>query len=143
MESVTILFIEPNSFIAFDEANQAVKFWRRWESVAAPKEISEKFEQLKKMWIADTAMLSNPRLKYENKNYKEIIKLDSFILPYIIQDLTENNNDWFFALNQITNENPIKEEHQGYYDLMKQDWLDWAEQNMVNQYASNDFRYVG
>ena len=88
-------------------------------------------------------MISNPRLKYENKNYQEILDLDFFVLPYLIDDLKSNDIDWFVALNKISDTDPIKKEHQGNFDLMKQDWLEWAEKNKINQYAPNDFRYAG
>ena len=115
----------------------------QYDSCPSKEEILERFDYLKKRWIAETRILSNPRLKYNNENYQEIIKLDSYILPYLIDDLRENDYDWFFALREITNDDPIKKGHEGYYDLMKQDWLDWAEKYKVNQYASNDFRYAG
>lgn len=143
MNNTTIIYGESVSdfFYILNNSNKEL-WWEYGDSLASEEEISKKFEDLKREWLADTSMLSSPRLKYDNENYKEIIKLDSFVLPSIIEDLRENNNDWLFALRTITGIDPVPKEHQGDFELMKEDWLSWAEKNMLQQYASNDFSYA-
>lgn len=85
-----------------------------------------KFKTLKQRWLDETAYLSDPNAIYENPNYLEIIDLGASALPYIFEDLKQSNNDWFIALHKIIGINPIKDEHAGKFQLIKNDWLNWS-----------------
>ena len=96
------------------------------------------FNELKDKWKQETMLLSDPELIYENTNYKRIIKLGASVVPILIEDLKENDNDWLFALYQILKINPVHENHIGAFDLMKNDWLNWVNTNLGNRYAYHD-----
>lgn len=92
--------------------------------------LQKRFDFLKAIWKSETIFVSNAHDIINNAAYRNIISLGRDILPFIFADLKVNDNHWFYALEIITGQNPIKAEHKGVVPLMKQDWIDWAEANM-------------
>lgn len=84
-----------------------------------------KFTRLKEKWEDDTKYLSNITDICNHPAYQEIISLGKDVVPYIIIDLSETGHYWFWALQKITHEDPIPEEHYGYINKMTQDWIQW------------------
>lgn len=87
----------------------------------------EEFERLKNLWLEETKYTSIPSQIYGNNYYKRIIKMGEEVLPFIILDLKQNYNNWFFALQEITKTNAIKNEHIGDFKAMANDWIEWSE----------------
>lgn len=92
-------------------------------------QISDKFNELKSKWLEDTSFLSNIDEKTNHIAYKEIISFGLDILPFIIDDLIENQNHWFYALETITGINPILNGDEGNIPAMTEAWSNWAEEN--------------
>lgn len=90
------------------------------------RRLDRKFNMLKSLWEADTMFSSSISEITTHPAYHSIIKLGSEVLPLIIQDLQNTNNHWFYALEILTGENPIRPEHRGNVELMKSDWINWA-----------------
>ncbi|MBI9039083.1 MAG: hypothetical protein JEY97_13190 [Bacteroidales bacterium] len=88
-----------------------------------------KFLRLKDRWKSDTLFVSSSTVMISNSAYKEIISLGSLAIPWIIRELQKANDHWFFALEKITGENPIKTENIGKVEKMKEDWIEWASKN--------------
>jgi hypothetical protein len=59
------------------------------------------------------------------------LQLGEQVLPLLIEELRENNNHWFIALNEITGINPVLKEHIGNVEQMREDWIKWAEENNI------------
>ena len=94
--------------------------------------LEDYFEILKNLWLEETKLSSNVFITLSHPAYLRIIKLGNDILPYILDDLQQNKNHWFFALNKISGENPVKVEHVGNIDLMANDWINWGKaKNMI------------
>lgn len=91
----------------------------------------QKFQLLKSKWLQETRFHSNTELIYSNKYYQQIIQLGPEVAPYIIEDLKKERNNWFQALAQILNVNPVKPEHYGNLDAMINDWIIWHKQNLA------------
>ncbi|NAY91713.1 hypothetical protein GTQ34_07280 [Muricauda sp. JGD-17] len=89
----------------------------------------KKFLKLKDQWLEETMFASNSSDIFSNSAYEQIISMGELAIPWIIRDLKRSNNHWFYALRNITGENPIPQEHAGAIDQMKEDWVDWAEIN--------------
>jgi len=89
----------------------------------------DRFRELKELWLNEVGLHSNPDILFNNENYKAIIDMGSEVIPYLIQDLQNGDGDWFNALAQITNTDPISEDHRGDYDAMTNDWVQWFEEN--------------
>ena len=94
------------------------------------QQLSKKFELYSGIWKTETMFSSNSSEITNNAAYRYIIGLGKDMIPFIIQDLKQSENHWFYALELLTGENPIKTEHRGIINLMKSDWLNWAEQNI-------------
>ena len=94
------------------------------------KQLSEKFDLYSGIWKTETMFSSSSSEITNNSAYRSIIGLGKDIIPFIIEDLKQSENHWFNALELLTGENPIKSEHRGIINLMKSDWLNWAEKNI-------------
>jgi hypothetical protein len=93
---------------------------------------AQKFRQflnLKNKWKSDILFVSSGSIIISNSAYKDIIGFGPIAVPWIIRELKKNNDHWFYALEKITGENPIKEENIGRVDEMRNDWIDWASKN--------------
>ena len=88
--------------------------------------LRDKFLVLADQWRNETGHLSNMLHKHMNKNYQQIISKGEGIVPLILEELKERPSHWFWALEMITNENPVKQEHVGRINLMARDWVEWG-----------------
>lgn len=88
-----------------------------------------RFVSLKKKWKQETLYISSGTLIISNSAYLEIIDFGAIAVPWIIRELKNSNDHWFYALEKITGENPIKTEHIGKVEEMKKDWINWASKN--------------
>ncbi len=95
------------------------------------KRLDRKFNMLKSIWENDTIFSSSVSEITSHPAYHSIIKLGSEVIPLIIDDLQATNNHWFYALEVLAGENPIKPEHRGNVELMKNDWVNWANSRNV------------
>ncbi len=93
--------------------------------------LKKKFQLYKNIWEEQTLFSSNMTEIINNSAYLSIIALGIDVIPLIIQDLRNAENHWFSALESLTSINPIKKEHKGIFNLMKSDWLEWADKNML------------
>ena len=65
--------------------------------------------------------------KSVNPSYQKIIGMGEAAVPFILKDLRDNGPaDWFWALNMITDENPITEDMAGNMKAMTEAWLQWG-----------------
>ena len=55
-----------------------------------------------------------------------LIEKHEDVIPIILEDMKTKPDYWFWALEMITNENPVKTEHMGRTKLMVEDWLNWG-----------------
>ncbi len=93
--------------------------------------LKKNFQLYKNIWEEQTLLSSNMTEIINNSAYLSIIALGADVIPLIIQDLRNDENHWFSALESLTGSHPIKKEHKGIFNLMKSDWLDWADKNML------------
>jgi hypothetical protein len=90
-------------------------------------ELKEKFQKLAKKWQKETAYLSSITQKGLHPAYLEIIDMGMAAVPLILRDLMQNGpNHWFYALREITGEDPVVEEHAGDIQAMADDWINWG-----------------
>ena len=93
---------------------------------------TQKFRQflsLKNKWKEEILFVSSGSKIISNSAYRDIIDFGPIAVPWIIRELKKNNDHWFYALEKITGENPIKEENIGRVEEMRNDWIDWASNN--------------
>lgn len=95
------------------------------------QQIKKRFDFYNSLWKNETMFSSSISEITNNSAYRYIIGLGQEALPLIIKDFKTNDNHWFYALEALTGQNPIKENHKGIISLMKSDWLEWAQENNV------------
>jgi len=87
----------------------------------------EKFDRLAAQWKKDVFLLSKISAKVLHSAYQKIIGMGPVAVPLILKDLRENGpNHWFWALQAITEENPVPEGLVGNIAGMTEAWLQWG-----------------
>lgn len=62
------------------------------------------------------------------KPYQRIIGMGWPAVPMLLEELRREPDYWFWALESITEPNPIPPNAAGNLERMTQAWLDWGEQ---------------
>ncbi len=97
--------------------------------ISSKEEIERKkqrFKELVKIWTEETAFLSSLTMMVEHPAYQEIIAMGKEAVPWILNELKESPNFWFYALYTITGEDPMPPEIHGKIEEMTQAWLEWG-----------------
>lgn len=92
---------------------------------------AERFEMLARKWREECAHLSAVREMVLHPAYQQIIGMGKDAIPFLLRELERQPDHWFWALWAITQENPVRPEHQGRVRKMAQDWLEWAKQEGI------------
>ncbi len=90
--------------------------------------IQERFRRLADEWKEQSRYLSNTAQMAMLKPYQRIIGLGPAVVPLIIEELQREPDQWFWALESITEQNPVPPEAKGKVCLMAQAWIDWGKQ---------------
>src|SRR5437764_8781182 len=91
-----------------------------------PAEVRDRFERLAREWKERSRYLSNTAQMAMLKPYQRIIGMGEQAIPFILQELQREPDQWFWALEMITEENPIPPEAAGKVRLMAQAWIEWG-----------------
>jgi hypothetical protein len=99
----------------------------RVESIAATKDSSQaRFRALVEQWMEATRLLSSITEMATHPAYQQIIDMGQTALPWIFEELRRDPDQWFWALQAITGEDPVPAEDRGNLPRMAQVWLPWA-----------------
>ena len=60
------------------------------------------------------------------KPYQRIIGMGLPAVPLILEELQRDPDQWFWALEAITEEDPVQPEVIGKVRLMAQAWIEWG-----------------
>lgn len=85
-----------------------------------------RFERLATAWKAQSRFLSNTGQMAMLKPYQRIIGMGMPAVPLILEELRKDPDQWFWALEAITEENPVPPEAAGRVREMAQAWIDWG-----------------
>ena len=99
------------------------------ESTSVPDEnvLLRRFQSLVDTLSKECALLSSTHEVAEHSAYVEILGMGGPVLPLILRELEKRpRHYWFWALREISQENPVPPEHRGMIREMANDWLDWA-----------------
>ena len=88
-----------------------------------------RFYSLKEEWEKDTAMLSSITEISIHPAYQQIIGMGESALPYIIREMGQRPNHWFWALKAITGEDPVPSSKRGIVSEMTNTWILWWRKN--------------
>ncbi|MEX0725656.1 MAG: hypothetical protein WEB58_16260 [Planctomycetaceae bacterium] len=86
----------------------------------------ERFQKLAAEWKTQSRYLSNSAQMAMLKPYQQIIGMGTAAVPMILEELQREPDQWFWALESITAENPVPDEAAGRVRQMAQAWIDWG-----------------
>jgi hypothetical protein len=90
--------------------------------------VSERFRRLAAEWKEQSRFLSNSAQMAMLRPYQQIIGMGPAVVPLILDELRREPDQWFWALESITEQNPVPPEAMGKVRLMAQAWVTWGEQ---------------
>jgi hypothetical protein len=93
--------------------------------------VSERFHRLAADWKAQSRFLSNSAQMAIFRPCQQIIGMGPAVVPLILEELRREPDQWFWALESITEQNPVRPETMGKVRLMAQAWVAWGEQQGV------------
>ena len=93
---------------------------------APPRELRERFQRLATEWKTQSHYLSNTAQMAMLKPYQRIIGMGLPAVPLILEELQREPNQWFWALEAITDANPVPPVDAGKVRAMAQAWIDWG-----------------
>jgi hypothetical protein len=85
-----------------------------------------RFRRLAAEWKNKSRYLSNTAQMALLPSYQRIIGMGRDALPLILEKLQREPDQWFWALESITEENPVPPEAAGSVDRMAQAWIEWG-----------------
>ena len=94
----------------------------------SPADIRNRFERLANEWKQKSRFLSNTAQMALLRPYQAIIGMGMPVVPLILERLQAEPDQWFWALEAITEENPVPPEAAGNVRRMAQAWIDWGKQ---------------
>jgi hypothetical protein len=109
------------SIILIRPAKEGKRIW--------PESIESRFARLADQWRDETEFVSSSTALVLNSSYQQIIGMGPAVLPFILRFLDSKGGHWFWALNNISGENPIPSEDAGIYDKMREAWLKWGREH--------------
>ena len=92
---------------------------------------AEVFSKLAEDWRKETCYLSDISEICTHPAYQRIIGMGSTALPFIFAALAREPEQWFWALEAITGEQPVPQEYAGNLERMRHYWLEWAAQSQL------------
>lgn len=104
--------------------SELVKTQRIVTLIAGEEHYKYIFEVLRQIWDEDVRYQSSASKIIEHPAYQKIIALGEPMLPYIIQEVRNDDAHWFYALRKITGFTP---EVGGNYSIasLQRAWINW------------------
>jgi hypothetical protein len=90
--------------------------------------VRQRFRRLADEWKDQSRHLSNTAQMAMLRPYQRIIGLGLPAVPLILEELQREPDQWFWALESITEQNPVPDDANGKVGLMAQAWIDWGKQ---------------
>jgi hypothetical protein len=95
-----------------------------------------RFRRLADQWKEQARFLSNTAQIAMLQPYQRIIGMGWEAVPFILEELQREPRQWFWALEAITEANPVPPEAAGNVRLMAQAWIEWGkEQGILPAYS--------
>jgi len=88
--------------------------------------IEEKFIRLRDKWKTERGPESSPSRLALHPAYQAIIGMGPDVVPFLLRELEQRVDFWFWALHAITEEDPSTPESRGNGKEMAKAWLNWG-----------------
>jgi hypothetical protein len=95
---------------------------------ATKYDLRERFRQLAAEWKEKSGYLSNTAQMAMLKPYQQFIGMGERAVPLILEELQREPDHWFWALEAITQENPVPPEAAGKVAAMARAWVEWGKE---------------
>jgi hypothetical protein len=95
------------------------------------RSVLERFQRLAAEWKEQSRYLSNSARMAMLRPYQRIIGMGEPVVPLILEELRREPDQWFWALEAITEENPVPPEVRGDVRRMADAWIRWGEREVV------------
>ncbi len=92
------------------------------------KEMRSQFRRLAKQWRDETIFLSSLDDIVMHPAYQKIISMGASAVPLILKELQKQTNHWFWALREITGEDPVSPQDAGKIKKIAALWIGWGKQ---------------
>lgn len=86
----------------------------------------ERFLRHVAQWKQQSRFLSNTALMAMLRPYQQIIGMGMAAVPLILEELRREPDQWFWAFESITEENPVRPEDNGRVQAMATAWVQWG-----------------
>ena len=96
------------------------------EPTAKKSDLSTTFAELAKEWKSKSRYMSNVAQMAMLRAYQRIIGLGPSVVPLILSELNRQPDQWFWALEALTGENPVPAESAGKVKEMARAWVEWG-----------------
>ncbi len=87
---------------------------------------TSEFQRLSSVWKQATFFESSPTRIAIHPAYQRIIGMGYPAVPLILEELHNDPDEWFWALNAITGEDPVSPEDRGDVPAMCKAWMHWG-----------------
>lgn len=94
--------------------------------VSENERLQAKFTALATKWRDETGMISSTLKIVMHPAYQSIMAMGEKALPFILRDLQQEPDHWFYALRMITDDSPVKPEDAGDMQKMADSWVQWG-----------------
>ncbi len=88
--------------------------------------IRPRFQHLVAEWKESSRYLSNTSQMAMLPSYQRIIGMGWPAVPLIIEELQREPDHWFWALEAITEQNPVPPSLAGQVPAMAECWVEWG-----------------
>ncbi len=93
---------------------------------SSAKSVNERFQRLAAAWKEQARYLSNSMRMAMLPPYQRIIGMGMPVVPLILEELRRQPHHWFWALEAITEQNPVPPEALGKTEEMASAWVEWG-----------------
>ncbi len=100
-------------------------------TIATPARVREKFQRLAAKWREQSRFLSNSVQIAMLEPYQRIIGMGEGVVPLILEEMRREPGHWFWALQAITEEDPVPTDARGKVREMTVAWLKWGRQHRL------------
>ncbi|MBI3822408.1 MAG: hypothetical protein HY289_06980 [Planctomycetes bacterium] len=89
-------------------------------------ELIARFRDLVSQWKAARGHSSSINSWTKLPAYRAIVDLGPVVIPLLLRELEKEPDHWFWALKELTGENPVTPEARGNVVEMTKCWIEWG-----------------
>jgi len=98
------------------------------EEEAKEQSLKQWFAKRADRWTAETGIHSSPVIRFMHKDYQSIMARGKEVIPYILDRLKTQPDDWFWALKYLADNYDAAEGANSFDEAVKA-WLKWGVEN--------------